>query len=102
MRVDQDLRVCGWRWSSCPHPTINNWVEGWVWWHGEAPHAPLEFRHQRGAAGPYTNEVQGPHGTLDRTHFHTLEDLQESDEQDPRAQQLDEFVVENLAAATGE
>ena len=56
----------------------------------------------RGAAAPFTNEVEGPHGTLDRTNFHTLEALQESDEQDPRAEQLDEFVVENLAAATGE
>ena len=76
----------------------HRWMkEGWVWWHGEAPHAPHEFKHMRSGAAPFTNEVEGPHGTLGRTMFHTLEALHENDEQDPRGEHLDEFVFESLA-----
>ena len=49
-----------------------------MWWHGEAPHAPWEFRHERSAAAPYLNDAEGPAGPS-RGCF---EDLEEEEEQE--------------------
>ena len=51
----------------------------------------------RSGAAPFTNEVEGPQGTIDRQLFHTLGPLHENEEQDPRGEQLVDFVFENLA-----
>ena len=65
LRIDEDLRTPGWRWSSCPSQlefAPQGWVEGWVWHHGNSPHAPYQFRHQRTGAQPHMNAWLGPHG----------------------------------------
>ena len=65
LRIDEDLRTPGWRWSSCPSQlefAPPGWVEGWVWHHGNSPHAPYQFRHQRTGAQPHMNAHLGPHG----------------------------------------
>ena len=65
LRIDEDLRTPGWRWSSCPSQlefAPPGWVEGWVWHHGNSPHAPYQFRHQRTGAQPHMNAWLGPHG----------------------------------------
>ena len=35
---DPGLRTCGWFWDE--HR------QSWVWWHGQAPHAPFPYPHQ--------------------------------------------------------
>ena len=35
---DPSLRTCGWFWDRSR--------ESWVWWHGQAPHAPFPYPHQ--------------------------------------------------------
>ena len=65
LRIDEDLRTPGWRWSSCPSQlefAPPGWVEGWVWHHGNSPHAPYQFRHQRTGAQPHMHAWLGPHG----------------------------------------
>ena len=56
---DGDERLCGWRWSSAPHPQIEGWQEGWVWWHGDAPHVPYRFRRTSSGPPPF---YRAPHG----------------------------------------
>ena len=101
LRIDDDLRTPGWRWSSCPSQLPNaphGWQEGWVWHHGNSPHAPFEFRHQRTGPQPHMNPVLGPHGSDSRglmgQAYHaqpggpprnTLEALQAEVYQDPTA-----------------
>ena len=61
LKDDDDERLCGWRWSSSPHPQIPGWAEGWVWWHGDAPHVPYQWRRTSSGPPPF-NEQWGPHG----------------------------------------
>ena len=61
LKDKHDERLCGWRWSSTPHPHIPGWQEGWVWWHGDAPHCPYRFRRTSTGPPPYLGN-EGPHG----------------------------------------
>ena len=53
---DPRYRTPGWFWE----PGMER--NGWVWWHGQAPHAPFPYMH---AVGPAPAPVQAPAGEDD-------------------------------------